>query len=424
MKKFLENYGPSIEHLHVTRITLSNGAFCKDKEIEFMESLPNLKSLEIGYCTGYGEITGDIQPGDPIDMEMLLDLPSTFLNLEVIKIGRDQDGGLKIYDKKRRTRDLLIQCRKLRQASFPLVWTLALPVGGDDASGSIGGDFFFLLNCIDVERPNLAFREAALKKMEFFDFKDFHSDSLLGSDWDFRKQHIVLQMHWYSSSMFMQICMMAKRSGMKLGNVSPSWFVGRFGRVAEFGGERYTRPDLGTPVYSLMGLDTLVMSLSMPNLEEIRIPGTTRCIVGDRQPEWPKLRVLEICVDGVEGTCWNYAGVKKMDEIHGICIQSTRNLFNFLFLGVKRVNLTELSLEFVREGGGVVPKAEMIVESCPNLKRIRLRNWMGKQKGLLVLWGGLDGLEEISLEYCKNVGDVSFVGLDVQKPILFRLKSK
>ncbi len=73
---------------------------------------------------------------------------------------------------------------------------------------------------------------------------------------------------------------------------------------------------------------------------------------------------------------------------------------------------------------GIVPKVEDIWAACPNLGTIELNNWPGTNKALVKLWERLPGLKEICLVECSNVGNVTFVGENKERPIFVKLKSK
>ncbi len=171
------------------------------------------------------------------------------------------------------------------------------------------------------------------------------------------------------------------------------------------------------------------MGLKMPNLEKITIPFTSGSATAEEiRPEWPALKVLEITVDGKTGYVWDVDRNERFGDIERVIGQSTHMLFKFLFgNGIVRTNMTELSIHFAEWRGKkkvAVPKVEEIAESCPNLKRIKLGNWMGTNKQLAELWEELPYLEEISLENCKELGNVAFVGEEIEYPVFFCLESK
>ncbi len=225
-------------------------------------------------------------------------------------------------------------------------------------------------------------------------------------------------------------------------------------------GTQLNRDGVGEAVVSLVGLDPIIMDIDMPNLEKITVPSTCFCMTGGgKRPEWPKLKVLDITVDGTEGTCWDFIGVTTVKRINGSHTQGTDNVFAFLFCNLVRPSVVEMPLKFVEDDGKVnsgsvvpkplkvdldgflkkgeemlrwgiqdkltVPNVGMIVKCCPNLKVLKLGNWQGSNKALLGFWKGLgEGLEELEMENCRNVTDFTFLGEVQENPEFLKLKSK
>ncbi len=168
--------------------------------------------------------------------------------------------------------------------------------------------------------------------------------------------------NWYGSLIFMNICKQSKETGLKLklGNVSPYWFYAK--DAPNLDGTLSKKEGVGEAVVSLVGLDPIDMKIDMPNLERITVPSTCFCVTGGgKRPEWPKLKVMDITVNGTVGTCWDYVGVTIVNDVKGNYGQRTDNAFAFLFCNIVRPSVEEMHLKFVEDdgkanSGSVVPK--------------------------------------------------------------------
>ncbi len=232
--------------------------------------------------------------------------------------------------------------------------------------------------------------------LKTIDFKTYYTE--FGQGYDVA--------HQATSQVFFDFVEVAQKRGARLLNVTATWF-----QLRQLDHE-LNKPEYGIPVVSLVNLHPCCFPLDMPNLERIEIKKIEETIVNVNwsqvRPHWPALKSLEINVDSL-----------------GDCDSELGRLFKFFFRDIERPQLEEICLKFERNVGHLdVPRAEDIVKSCPNLKRLRIVNWPGKQKALISLWRGLRNLEEVSLEYCGDMGNVAFVGEDVQNPVFFQLKSR
>ncbi len=435
--QFLNKFGPLIKHLRVSRLTsISFG-----RELNFINGMKNLKSFEADYF-GHGRKTDeDVLSNEAMAHYQQLATQKSFLkedrcfplpfqSLETIKIGpmfgQDYEY-LKRMDVVCRSGNIFYICPQLKYACLPFDSTFKTPEFGEGLTedalfhGSLPRALLYL-GIYTAERPNDLYPPSGVNgRLEVYDFQNYHNDSIPWAMEYFKESFDKLRACWVGSKDFVHVCLRALETGLKLLNVDPRWYCARYN-------VGLTLPELGIPVVSLVGLDPCMRGLDMPNLEKITIPFTSGSLPGDpTRPRWPALKIVDITVDGKVGCVWDMYGRRRIEDCSKELALPTTALFRFLFWEVVRANMTELSIRFV-DGKGKkeleVPNVEDIVKSCPNLKKIKLGNWMGTNKQLVELWNGLLGLEEISLENCKELGNVAFVGEDVGNPVFLRLESK
>lgn len=184
-------------------------------------------------------------------------------------------------------------------------------------------------------------------------------------------------------------------------------------------------------VKSVRNVGEEVVKLELPLLEQLQIPEDQEwgfslyhsCMPSGeyQRPEWTNLKKLELHMSGRE------LG-KNIDGKRGL----SREILDFFFVGIKREKMEELTLGFkpnyqmrvTKDENIPFPKMKDVMDCCPNLTILKISFWPGSNKAISMLWSGLPLLEELTLDSCKNLGNVAFVGADKEKPTFFRLKSK
>ncbi len=320
---------------------------------------------------------------------LVLQFPLNFTHLERIKMGQLE---ARAVDMIKRTGEVFENCPKLKYACLPHCPMYLLQEDGvyvDARLGNLMRDMFIFYHYAANYGPLCDHPNSSL---ECYDFENYRLDFEF-QEWNaYLARAPLFQYFAASAKTFIDICMHSANSGLKLMNVNSLWFCGRWYDLRE----NPVSPNIGIPIVSLVNLDPCIMDLDMPNLEKIWIPLTSHCVtLGSARPEWPKLKTLDITVDGNIGYCWDVIGKGSFEDIIETRKRKTSLLFKELFPDTVRVNMTELSLQFVAEKEHTklaVPKTDDIVNSCPNLKKLKLRNWQGKNSALVKLWNGLPGL--------------------------------
>lgn len=235
--------------------------------------------------------------------------------------------------------------------------------------------------------------------VKYIDFENYHD----------AESFKVCMAHRLASSFFLRLCENCNKKGVKLLNVQPVWLIAR--PLQSIPGLQSL--DLGIPIVSLVNMDPCVFSLNMPNLEMIEIRQTCQSFVTNdgaacRRPSWTTLKILKINVD------------KASEQV--MTTEDFNVLYDFFFKNIVRHQLTELSITFETERKVACPSTKDIVQSCPNLRNMKISNWPGTNKALTRLWSGLPALEQVTLENCTGLGNSAFIGKDVGKPVFLKLK--
>lgn len=419
LRKFSKLYGSEVTSLRVSQLTI----FPVKQERRLMKGFKNVQSFEAGRLVIGNDVDSELLEGMNI-LALLLNVPIAnlhfntlfprfFAGLKNVSIGRDPEN--EEANELQLGYEVLKHCPNLKTASYPFDWSDLRSM--ETLRGTLTTELFNIQLYIEERENN------QLPNLETFDFKNF-GDNLDGFG---VRADIAIAAYWAASqNVFLDLCLTAISTKTFFTNVRPHWFS-----AMNVGGElRLVRPDCGIPIVSLLGLHPCVMSLEMPNLEKITIPYSSKSVgikEDEDTPDWPNLKCLELNVDGKVGHAWDYGAMMNLDPSVSFEVMSVRGLYRLFFKNVVRMNMTELDLNFLDSGWRdvvPVPKCGDIVVSCPNLKKIKLGNWKGTNKGLVTLWNGLASLEEVELEGCENLGNVAFVGEDVQEPVFLKLKSK
>ncbi len=413
MSKFLKIHAKTIKHLRVTEMSID---ICH-QERDFIEALENLNTLEVD-CFGYGQKIECAKALQSVSKACTLramkdpryiqnPMPKNLVNLKTKFIGRRKN--IEFYS-------IPQTFTQLRYSNLTCVTSNGMSQEKllQDRFETLNTALNFVKLSITLEPLNVVETDA----LNFYDFEGLGGKTIPG----LMAKH-TMETDWLLSPLFLEICYESVQKGIQLLNVHCLFYCQRFCSAPE-----YASPELGLPVVSLVGMHAYMMTLNMRNLEKITIPSTFTCTVGrgvstSNRPEWPALKHLDITVDDKDGMCMDFIGKTRFEDIELGYFQPTSVLFAFFFRDIVRSNMTDISLQF--DGDNLpLPKLEDIAVSCPNLKRVKLRNWLGTNKALANLWSGLKKLEDISLEYCKNLGNVAFVGSDVGNPVFLGLKSK
>lgn len=146
------------------------------------------------------------------------------------------------------------------------------------------------------------------------------------------------------------------------------------------------------------------------------------------RPLWNNLESINLVIDSEElaecdGTMIDTDGNARFARYYTIPIGY---LFRFLFHEQSTESLTQLTIKFEYITGWKLSLevVQDIVTSCPNIKKLGLTNWPATNKCLTKFWEGLSELEEVTLECCKSLGNVAFVGTDIENPVFLRSASK
>ncbi len=403
LTNFTTTYGPMITSLRVVQLSV-HPCF---KEWTFLEALVNLKTFEAGgYGLGVVPSTGQRTmmerkhlmraKTDPrVPKFEPFTYPPNFKNLEVLKIGHNEQ--YCISDTSNRLAIFLKILSKLEHISFPI---------GSDTEGNNGNDGNWAVHPLSRNLHKIyAHIMQQGQTLKYVDFINYHKEREM-------KIETVSEMYLKQCSHIMTLIANCSYRDVKFLNVNPAWFQ-KLKTGCDFM-DPFDFKRFGLPVVSLVNLHSCVFLFNMPNLERINICQTSRSNVGNVRPYWPALKTLEINVNS------------KTAEETNTPTQDTALLFKFLWKDIVREKLTGLSLRFQDEkvnGELAIPKTEDIVSACPNLKKLRIENWPGISKQLTKLWNGLPRLEELALEYCKDLENADFVGNDFENPVFLQLIS-
>lgn len=100
----------------------------------------------------------------------------------------------------------------------------------------------------------------------------------------------------------------------------------------------------------------------------------------------------------------------------------------FCLLQQRRPSVKSVSVLFQQDLKGSAQasifRAPKFTESFPNLRVLKLNGFDGKDQDYLGFWKGFPGLEELSLENCRSLGDAGLMGDDKENPKFLELKRK
>lgn len=374
---FLDRYAYRITHLRVNHFSTC----VSELETLFYSSLPNLESLEIQHTdaserdrsTYFREVNGERVPRE------LTYLPPTFKNLKVLKLNYMKTSH---FSDQGYFFDLVRFCDKLEHLKQPRFLELM-----DGVSEFDGGTFGIVT---DLIRRTLDGNQ--LLALKTYDMEHYNDVGL----------------HSFG---FLNLLIQCVRSGVKLQNVDAALL-----EILDAGFEDDL--DFSVPLESVKNVHGLLLDREIPGLKKLVIKSTQECSIDQNAelPLWPALEKMEVNIDSKEigsGPYGAYDSVK------------TKKLLELLFASAKRPKLVELRVGFAWECGENLPcpRSMDIIENCGNLTKIYLQNWMGTNRALSLLWNGLLLLEEVTLDQCKMLADVAFVGEDRENPTFFKLQS-
>lgn len=366
--EFMENHGSKIREL-----TVDNMYCCIDPaELQFYKALTNLVSLEIETVHITASWTQCKYPANLCE------------NLKKLKINEVHIPGDDLPDRVDYVSKLYEYCDKSEYLKHPLY--RHAETGSVILNFGLFNDISHIIYGTDEERA---------QNLKVYDLSSFR--------YEWKYPMVVL----YFVRYFMPI---VTERGFKLLGVDTNY-------LAEL---QYNNLDeinqLGRCLQSITNVNGLMFAIQdAPFIEEIDINSTTKCSlvgydVAVDANRWPNLKKLSMCVDS--------GHLERGERIN--------NLYDHLF-GANNTHhqLTQLTMFF--EGvssGGVCPSAAAIVSSCPNVKKLELKNWPGTNKALSKLWAGLHNLEQVCLNNCLEMGNVAFVGEDKGNPVFLGLHSK
>lgn len=215
--------------------------------------------------------------------------------------------------------------------------------------------------------------------------------------------------------------------GAKVANVNAAWFQ-RFHWL--LGMEMIEGSSVGHYVISLVNFFPSVCNLELPNLESWII-NSSRSVIeilghdGWKQsrPEMPFVNYIDITIDSKftdAASEWLDFG---LTEKYYPSIPSVY-LFKFVFEDVLYANLSELSITWKPLAQTCFPKkVDDIVASVPNITKLTICNWNGKNKEILKFWKALVHLKEVQLDSCPTLSNGAFVGTekDLKSPVFLGL---
>lgn len=228
--------------------------------------------------------------------------------------------------------------------------------------------------------------------------------------------------------------MAIRESGAKFANVNANWLLNIFSSSFISG---IPASSFGHCILSLVNLHPCIRLLEMPNLEELKI-WSSRSAVNVKpyedwrngRPEWPKLRLIEITIDSkTTRSAFEYQSLPQIANNRPAQFAScpAADIFKFLFEGAKYLCMYDLRISWMDETLMCLPKpVSCVVSACPNLRKLYLCKWMGKNKDLIKFWRGFPGLEEVTLDTCKGLSNGAFVGTEenMKCPVFLHLRSK
>lgn len=408
--EFLSEFSAKITHLRVRNCF----AFSTEPEMAFYMHLINLKHLTLENidATQYPcDVRSLKLPNGHVVPRPPCPVPSTFQHLKTLKFGHIEPStkydhgywedvvecccegvlfiGHPLYDHPRPPNHLLPLPPELQQLQMGI---------------SNNGSFQCISNVSDhrfkvhPDRPNLQFYDLA-------NWRD--TDQNGGSSVDY----LIFASNCY-------------KMGVKLLNVDAELYTGL--GPCEGNDKHFIQTTYA--VISLINVNRALFQRELPNLERVKITKTSCSTyyplwIADNKdrPRWPRLKALDITVDSEE-----------LEELIGMNVgtQEVAELFGeFLFgEGMVREELEELRIGYDEEAAKredlPCPRTADLRMSCANIKKLVLFNWVGTNKALSKLWSGLQVLNELTLENCRALGNVGFVGEDRENPTFLMMKSK
>lgn len=432
LSKFIKKYGPVIKSLKV--LELSTHPYGKERTL--LQGLVNLESLTAA-CEGIGvsdrETAENPQKVRRLYTQMAekaraavypcknINIPPDSLkNLKELRIA--QKGYVQMNDLGNRMLHYVVFCPFLEHLAFPLNAKLSRSLIRIDESPdpvlALGSAFHILDDHLEwrlQEHPTK-------RQPKSLDLENFYDPELM---------YIFLN-NLLGAIDFRKLLLRCTNQQVDMWGVQGMWF--RLHQYHEPAAE-LKNPGIGKCVKGLVNLEKAACNFEMPELRSIWIRDVVFCedlnfSPGETIPQWDNLEKLDILVDlnseYVDFVSENQVVFNPVARFKS----GTKRLFNLMFKNGRHENLTELGLKYCACIDGEdtvpapVPKAEDIVKACPNLKKLTLKRWQGTNKALVELWKGLDKLEEVTLDTCRNLGNVAFVGMDVDKPVFCNLTSK
>jgi len=383
MQEFLRDCGADVKKLKLSEYFLESEA-----QDYFLDHVPNVEELKL--CS----IDGKPFSGVTLEQAKLMkSLPAFFDKLKVLKFGSIQ---LVVKDTYFWV-PFIISAPRLNYLRYPRVVCEKSQLGVNQTDK---------YDCFRALYKNQRDRFPGDERnwLKFLDFKNLNDSDYI--------KHEGMNMLFFLDDI--------KDKGIQLLNVSSEYFT--------------EITDIGMPVEFGSLVKSLVLSMDAPILpllaaegvEQVKIPSLRQALEKDwgslemdldEMFLWPKVKSLQIHVDiPLYMTGWRELNALLYSFFPSFGLTQTEEL--------KISFSAEIAKELAEHLCGTVITSKMLATGCPMLKRLTIIRWNPVNSGFVRLWEELPLLEEIWLENCPSLGNVSFVGKNLESPAFLQLSRK
>lgn len=191
----------------------------------------------------------------------------------------------------------------------------------------------------------------------------------------------------------------------------------------------------GANISSLQNVHSFVQVMQMNSLTEITAI-SSQCssylkLIRLNYNTFANLERIKLIIDSIylQNTSWFEDGViYATNEVRPI-----EDLLLFLFCSCVRLKLHDIYIGYdaklnnktsVSESNNSIAKIVDLSRCCPNLSKLTLFQWPGTNKWISKIWTGLPHLQDVCFDHCNQLGNVAFIGENVEAPLCFCPKSK
>lgn len=360
----------------------------------FFESLPNLKSLQVDM---FGSLIYSYQEAKRRSRHFTGYWPHIFKQLKKVTIG-NRPNEITV-DAFCISRSLTEDCEELQFCAD------AFTSVNHQSTAAMHQVLGVAFNMIQTSIDERAENAPTTPNLKFYDFNNFH------------KCVIATLRHskWLHSPSFIKLLISCVKHSVQLLNVNSAWL-----QHCVLPNYQQDACTLSSPVISMVNLHGRMIPLPMPNLEKLTISSTSESSLIPEvwktvRKQWPALKIINVYVDSnmLDST------IVGLDETmkQFICTipDSTTSLMKFLFVGIQRLAVTEVSLAFdqnVHVEDDTVKAATFLGVSCPNMKKLSLVNWTATNETVIRILSDVKSLEELCLDNCNKIGNQAFIKTD------------